>query len=334
MGPDMTATVLSAAGPLRVGSTVASIPSPPFRDLALGPLSFRMYGLMIALGVIAAVWIARRRYSSYGGDPEDITTIALVAVPAGLVGARLYHVITDWPDLYSDGRWWPKAFMIWQGGLGIPGGVLLGAIAGVVACRVMGISWRIVGDAVAPAIPVAQAIGRLGNWFNQEVFGRPTSLPWGLRIDPQYRPPGDEAFATFHPTFLYEGLWNLGLMTLLILVDRKRVLRPGSIFWLYVAGYATGRLWVEAMRIDPASLILGVRVNIWTSLIALAVALTIVVVRGKRRPEDDEALTSEPHLRASGDGPPDGEGGDEVGGDDHAAVPDDVDTMPDPASPD
>src|SRR5690606_25666167 len=216
MGPDMTATVLSAAGPLRVGSTVASIPSPPFRDLALGPLSFRMYGLMIALGVIAAVWIARRRYSSYGGDPEDITTIALVAVPAGLVGARLYHVITDWPDLYSDGRWWPKAFMIWQGGLGIPGGVLLGAIAGVVACRVMGISWRIVGDAVAPAIPVAQACRRLGKWFNQEVIGGQTDRLWGVRIVPHIRPRDYLTSPTFLPTFLYEGLWNLGLAGLIV----------------------------------------------------------------------------------------------------------------------
>lgn len=287
MGPDMTATVLSAAGPLRVGSTVASIPSPPFRDLALGPLSFRMYGLMIALGVIAAVWIARRRYSSYGGDPEDITTIALVAVPAGLVGARLYHVITDWPDLYSDGRWWPKAFMIWQGGLGIPGGVLLGAIAGVVACRVMGISWRIVGDAAAPAIPVAQAIGRLGNWFNQEVFGRPTDLPWGLRIDPQFRPRDYLTSPTFHPTFLYEGLWNLGLAGLIVWASGRLVLRRGRWLAVYVAGYGLGRLWVEALRSDHANTVLGLRVNIWTSLIALVGGLLWLFWRGS--PVDREA---------------------------------------------
>ena len=310
---------------------LASIPSPSSNEIVVGPLHLRAYGLMIALGVIAAVELGRRRWRARGHNPDDISSMALWAVPAGLIGARLYHVMTDWRRFEGQ---WLDAVKAWEGGLGIPGGIALGAVAGVLYARHKKLPLGDLADAIAPALPLAQAIGRLGNWFNQELFGGPTTLPWALEIDPQHRPDRYLDAATFHPTFLYEGLWNLGLMTLLILVDRKRVLRPGSIFWLYVAGYATGRLWVEAMRIDPASLILGVRVNIWTSLIALAVALTIVVVRGKRRPEDDEALTSEPGPRASGDGPPDGEGGDEVGGDDHAAVPDDVDTMPDPASPD
>ncbi len=247
----------------------ASIPSPGFRDLAIGPLSFRMYGLMIALGVLAAVWIARRRYASYGGDPEDITTIALVAVPAGLIGARLYHVITDFSDKYSDGRWWPDAFMIWKGGLGIPGGVLLGVVAGVLTCRYLKIDWRIAADAAAPAIPTAQAIGRLGNWFNQELYGRPTSLPWGLEIDPEFRPANELTSTTFHPTFLYELLWNLSLAGFIVWASGRVVLKRGRWLAVYVVGYGLGRLWVEALRDDFATKVLGVRVNIWTSLLAI-----------------------------------------------------------------
>ncbi len=310
---------------------LASIPSPSSNEIVVGPLHLRAYGLMIALGVIAAVELGRRRWRARGHNPDDISSMALWAVPAGLIGARLYHVMTDWRRFEGQ---WLDAVKVWEGGLGIPGGIALGALAGVLYARHKKLPLGDLADAIAPALPLAQAIGRLGNWFNQELFGGPTTLPWALEIDPQHRPDRYLDAATFHPTFLYEGLWNLGLMTLLILVDRKRVLRPGSIFWLYVAGYATGRLWVEAMRIDPASLILGVRVNIWTSLIALAVALTIVVVRGKRRPEDDEALTSALDPGATEHGATEREGGDEVGGDVHATGPDDVDTMPDPASPD
>ena len=246
-------------------SLVGSIPSPSFRDLTIGPLSFRLYGLMIALGALAGVWIARRRYGAYGGDPEDVTTVALVAVPAGLIGARLYHVITDWSDLYSGGRWFPDAFMVWKGGLGIPGGILAGVVAGIVTCRVIKIDWRLAADAAAPALPVAQAIGRLGNWFNQEVFGRPTDLPWGLEIDPQYRPDRYIDSSTFHPTFLYEALWNLALVAVLIWLDRKGVVRRGRLFAVYILGYGVGRFWVESLRSDAASLILGVRVNLWVS---------------------------------------------------------------------
>ncbi len=267
----------------------ASIPSPSFKELTIGPLSFRMYGLMIAIGVLVSVWIARRRYASYGGDPEDVTTIALVAVPAGLIGARLYHVITDWTDLYSGGRWWPDAFMIWRGGLGIPGGVLAGVIAGIVTCRVMKIDWRIAADAAAPALPVAQAIGRLGNWFNQEVFGRPTDLPWGLRIDPEHRPVDFLSSTTFHPTFLYEALWNLGLAGLIVWASGRVVLKRGRWLAVYVTGYGLGRLWVEALRSDFANTILGLRVNTWTSLLAITGGLVWLFWKGS--PVDAEATS-------------------------------------------
>lgn len=272
----------SGVDALRSGTVdlLASIPSPPFRDLTIGPFSFRMYGLMIALGVLAAVWIARRRFASYGGDPEDITTVALVAVPAGLVGARLYHVVTDFSTRYSDGRWWPDAFMVWKGGLGIPGGVLFGAIAGVLVARRLKIDWRLAADACAPAIPVAQAIGRLGNWFNQELYGRPTSLPWGLRIDAE---PG----VLFHPTFLYELLWNLALAGLIAWGSGRVVLRRGRWLAVYIAGYGLGRLWVEALRSDEATHVLGLRVNIWTSLVAIVGGLLWLFWRGS--PVDREA---------------------------------------------
>ncbi len=274
-------------------SLLSAIPSPPSNELVIGPLQFRYYGLCIALGVLAAVSIARRRWAARGGDPEDITNLAIWAVPAGLVGARLYHVITDWNRLYSEGRWWPDAFAIWKGGLGIPGGVLAGVAVGVFVCKRMRIDWRHVADAAAPALPVAQAIGRLGNWFNQELYGRRTDLPWGLTIDlPEGYPPG----STFHPTFLYEGLWNLALAALIIAGGRRVVLRPGRWMAVYVAGYGLGRLWVESLRIDVATEFFGFRVNIWIALLAIAGGLLWLFWGGSPL---DAAATAE--LRAGGD---------------------------------
>jgi len=258
---------------------LAALPSPPDNVIDLGPLSIRAYGLAIGLGVIAAVSIARRRWSARGNDPDDITTIATWSVPAGLVGARLYHVVTDLDRFRGD---WVDVFAIWKGGLGIPGGLLVGAVTGAIVARRRGISVPDVLDAVAPAIPVAQAIGRLGNWFNQELFGRPTDLPWGLEIDPEHRPDEFLQQPTFHPTFLYEGLWNLSLALLLVVLSRRRALRPGQLFTLYVGGYALGRLWVEALRVDEATTIGGVRVNILVSLVALLAATTVAFVRRGR----------------------------------------------------
>ncbi|CAB5069121.1 unannotated protein [freshwater metagenome] len=271
-----------------------SIPSPPFQELVLGPLHFRMYGLCIALGVLASVTLARHRWAARGGDPEDITTVALVAVPAGLIGARLYHVITDWPDLYSDGRWWPNAFLVWKGGLGIPGGVLLGALAAIFMARRMKMDWKLMADAAAPALPIAQAIGRLGNYFNQELYGRPTGLPWGLQVEnPPLRYPVE---TLFHPTFLYEGLWNLALAGLIVFLGRKLVLKPGRWFAVYILGYGIGRLWVESLRIDFANEIFGLRVNTWISFFAIIGGATWLFWKGN---PVDSVSTAE--LRAGGD---------------------------------
>lgn len=268
-----------------IAAVVASLPSPSRNVIEIGPLTLRFYGIMIALGVVAAVWLAQRRWEQRGGDPDDIGRIAVWAVPAGLIGARLYHVITDWRSF--QGRW-GDVYKIWEGGLGIPGGMLAGVLVGIWAARRLGLDLPGVIDAVVPGLPLAQAIGRWGNWFNQELFGGPTDLPWALEIDPEHRPARYATEATFHPTFLYESLWNLALVALLVWVDRKRVVRPGSLIAVYVAGYATGRLWIEAMRIDPASHILGVRVNIWTSLIALALSLGWLAWRGLRTDEADQ----------------------------------------------
>jgi prolipoprotein diacylglyceryl transferase len=263
--------------------TLASIPSPSSGSLSLGPLDLRGYGLMIALGVLAAVWLGQRRWADKGGDPEEIVTIAMFAVPAGLVGARIYHVMTDW-QAYQ-GRW-VDVVKIWEGGLGIPGGMALGVVVGLLVAHRRGIRIPVILDAVVPALPLAQAIGRWGNWFNQELFGRPTDLPWGLEIDPARRPPEYADQATFHPTFLYESMWNLALCVFLIWLNRTGRLRPGYLLGAYVGGYFLARLGLEMLRVDPASLVLGIRVNIWVSLVGLAAGLVCVVV-GRRRPDDD-----------------------------------------------
>ena len=266
-----------------MSSLLASIPSPSTNVLEIGPLSLRAYGVCIALGVLAAVALARKRWADRGGSADDMSAIALWAVPAGLIGARLYHVVTDWHRFTDDPL---DAFLIWQGGLGIPGGILVGTLVGVWVARRRHIDIPRALDAVAPALPLAQAIGRLGNWFNQELYGRPSDLPWALEIDADHRPAEYAEVSTFHPTFLYEASWNLALVGALIWIDRSWKLQPGRLFALYVAGYALGRLWVESLRIDEATMVLGVRVNIWVSLFTLAAALIFVMVSSGRSTPD------------------------------------------------
>ena len=249
-----------------------TLPSPSANSLSIGPLELRAYGLMIALGALTAVAWSRRRHAARGGDPEDMSTIALWAVPAGLVGSRLYHVATDWRSF--QGRW-EDVPALWQGGLGIPGGLMAGVMVGVLVARRRGLSMAGAMDVMVPTIPVAQAIGRWGNWFNQEVFGRPTDLPWALEIDAAHRPSDYSEAATFHPTFLYEGLWNVALAVFLVRIERRGVLRPGDLVGLWVFGYGLGRLWVEALRVDQASLIGGGRVNTWMALAAIAVGAVV-----------------------------------------------------------
>jgi prolipoprotein diacylglyceryl transferase len=275
---------------------LAALPAPPGNALHIGVLQVRFYGLMIAIGAVVGLGIARRRWAARGHDPEEITSLAWWALPAGLLGARAYHVITD-PELFK-GRWL-HVFAIWEGGLGIPGGIAAGVITGVLVARHRRLPLPELFDTVAPALPVAQAIGRWGNWFNQELFGRPSTLPWALHVDPAHRPVGYAQFATFQPTFLYEALWNLALAAFLVFVlERHAHLRPGRLFVVYVGGYGLGRLWVEALRIDPANRILGLRVNEWTSVAAITAAALILLwdlAHREPRPAGPPSTSNAPH---------------------------------------
>jgi prolipoprotein diacylglyceryl transferase len=260
------------------------IPSPSQGVWHLGPFPVRAYALWILLGIVVAIWMGERRLVARGGPRGAVGDIAVWAVPFGIVGGRLYHVVSS-PDAYFGPDGDPaRALRIWEGGLGIWGAVALGVVGGVIACRRAGLRVGVVADAVAPGILVAQAIGRLGNWFNQELFGRPTDLPWGLAIDPRFRPEGYEQFATFHPAFLYELVWNLAAAAVLIWLDRRYRLGHGRVFWAYIALYTVGRLWIEALRIDDAERVLGLRLNIWTSILLFAVAVAFFVVSARRHP--------------------------------------------------
>ena len=268
-------------------SWLASLPSPSAGSLELGPLRLNAYGLMIALGAIAATWLMGRRLDARKwGTRDDASAIAMWAVPAGVVGARIYHVITDWERF--DGRWL-DALKIWKGGLGIWGGLLLGTIVGLWVAKRRGLRPAETLTIVAPALPLAQAIGRFGNWFNQELFGRATTLPWGLEIDDKHLPDGFASGTLFHPTFLYEAIGNIVLMAVLLQVDRRARLRPGHLFFVYVAGYATLRFFVEGLRIDPAKSAGGLRLNQWTSIVMVAVSVAVLVVWRPRSTRTDEA---------------------------------------------
>ncbi len=243
---------------------VEALPSPPGSTISLGPLRLNAYGMMIALGILAAVMLASRRLeAAKGGTRDDMVSIAVWGVVAGVVGARFYHVVTD-VELFR-GRW-ERVPMVWKGGLGIPGGLLGGVFGGLIAARRRGVAVASVLTASAPAIPLAQSIGRWGNWWNQELFGGPTSLPWALRVSADKVPAVFAPGTTFHPTFLYESLWTLMLCLVLLCVDKIMTLRPGRLFALYVVGYFSGRFWIEGLRIDRAHEFAGLRLNQWVSI--------------------------------------------------------------------
>lgn len=277
---------------------IGSIPSPSLREFSLGPLDIRMYGLLLGASIVVGAIIADRRWVRAGGQRGVVGQLALWVVIAGFIGARLYHVITDF-DLYRDDL--GGVFEVWEGGLGIWGGVAAGVLVGVWRLR------RIDADigrmlwAVAPAVPVAQAVGRLGNWFNQELYGRPSDLPWAVEIDFAYRAhlPSEMATSeTFHPTFLYEALWNLALAAFLVWGAPRlwRVLRQpnGALFALYVAGYTLGRFWIELLRVDDASEIAGVRVNVWVSAAVFVAAVIVLVFALRREPVAPPPPATEP----------------------------------------
>ena len=262
---------------------LAYLPSPSRGVLHLGPVPLRAYALCIIAGVVVAVVLGNRRFVARGGQAGAVADVATVAVPFGIVGARLYHVVTS-PAPYLDDP--IRALYVWQGGLGIPGGVLGGVLAGIVVCRRRGIHPGAFADAIAPGVALAQAVGRFGNWFNQELFGRPTTLPWGLRIDPAHRPARYADVATYHPTFLYESLWDVGVALVVLWADRRWRLSGGRAFALYLALYAVGRAWIEALRVDDATRFLGVRLNDYVMAVVLAGAVAFLVTRRRHARED------------------------------------------------
>ncbi|MFI6258629.1 prolipoprotein diacylglyceryl transferase [Micromonospora zamorensis] len=273
-------------------SPQAALPSPSTAVWQLGPVPIRAYALCIIAGIVLACWVTERRLRQRGVAPGAVLDIAVWAVPAGIIGARIYHVITSPEKYFGAGGEPMKAFAIWEGGLGIWGAVAGGALGAFIAARQLGIPFGVVADALAPGLPLAQAVGRLGNWFNNELFGGRTTLPWGLeihRMDPDN--PGhalrDDAGqpilepGLYQPTFLYEALWNLGVVALVLLLDRRLKLGRGRAFALYVMGYTAGRFWIELMRTDEANQILGVRLNVWTAaLVFLGGLIYFVRVRG------------------------------------------------------
>lgn len=281
-------------------TVLAYLPSPSQGVWHLGPVPLRAYALCIIVGIVAALMIGDRRWQARGGEPGVIYDIALWAVPFGLIGGRVYHVITDWKTYFGPtGKGLGAAFQVWEGGLGIWGAVALGAVGAWIACRVRGIPLPAFGDAIAPGIILAQGIGRLGNYFNQELYGRPTDVPWGLEIYERLNAAGQpdqlngvstgQVTAVVHPTFLYELVWNLAVFALLVWVDRKYRIGHGRLFALYVAAYCVGRFCIELMRSDTATEFAGIRVNTFTSTFVFIGAVVYIMLAPKGR-EEPESL--------------------------------------------
>ncbi|WP_258726004.1 prolipoprotein diacylglyceryl transferase [Cellulomonas sp. NS3] len=273
----------------------AGIPSPDltWSSFSVGPLTLHTYALCLLAGIAAAAWLTSRRLTARGGHPDAVLDIVIWAVPFGILGARVYHVLTHWGDYFGAGQDPVRVLFVWEGGIAILGSLLGGAVGAWIGCRRAGIRFWSFADALAPAMLLAQAIGRLGNWFNHELFGRPTTLPWGLQIPATNGayPDGLPDGTLFHPLFLYELLWNLlGVVVVLVLEKRFR-LRWGRAFGLYLVWYGAARVWLEMLRIDPTSVTpLGLPANVWGALVAVALGVAIIVVQGRRHPEPETSV--------------------------------------------
>ena len=276
---------------------IASIPSPSSGDIEVGPVELHAYGLMLLLGILAAVWLTGIRWTRRGGDWDLVLRTAMWGVAGGIVGARAYHVLTSWSEVPDE--WWGP-FAVWRGGLGVWGGIAGGVLAGAVVVKRSGNSVFEFMNAVAPGLLLAQAIGRWGNYFNQELFGEPTNRPWGLEIDPARRPAEFANSETFHPTFLYEFGWNLLGVIVLLLVDRRFRIKPPGLFALYVAWYTFGRTFEELIRIDPSHEYFGFRLNFWVSVALFLVAVGVFVWAQRRDTGDEPAR---PRPRPIPEGP-------------------------------
>lgn len=271
---------------------LSSIPSPDISFFLVGPLKIHFYALCILTGVVAAIWIADRRLVSRGATSGLALDISLWTLPLGIVGARVFHVVTHSGDYFYPGADLTAVFRIWEGGIAIYGGLIGGAIGAWIGTNRAGLKFWSFADAIAPGILLAQAIGRWGNYFNQELFGLPTTLPWGLEIDkanPAY-PAGLAEGTLFHPTFLYESLWSLTGVAVLLLLEKKFNLRWGRMFGSYLVVYSLGRLITENLRIDPSDIILGLRTNVWSALAGIAVGAGIIYWQKRQHPEPEASV--------------------------------------------
>ena len=272
--------------------TLAYIPSPTISQFSIGPVTIHVYALCILMGIVLAVWITTTRWKKLGGNFDQVLDITLVSVPAGIIGARLYHIITTPERFFGPDGDWAEMFRIWNGGLGIWGGVLFGALAAWAWCRHKHYPMALLADAIAPGLLVAQAVGRLGNWFNQELYGAPTTLPWGLKLNMEGTAIGHSeqcydgatcpSGTLFHPTFLYEMIWNLIGAAIIVYIGSKAMkkLKAGSLFAVYIMWYTLGRTWIESLRIDYAHEFLGVRINVWVSMAVFVLgAVSFIVVQ-------------------------------------------------------
>jgi prolipoprotein diacylglyceryl transferase len=299
------------------GMPLSFLPSPTVNGFHLGPLFVHFYGLMYVIGIALAIYITRRRWQAAGGDPVLVADVATWGVPAGIIGGRIYFDITTPADIPH--HWW-GIFAVWSGGLGIWGGVALGAAAGIWRVRRAGASAGLFGNAAAPALLVAQAVGRIGNYFNQELFGKPSTLPWALEISPAHRvglPAQYVGFGTFQPTFLYELIWDLALAAALVWLGHHRKINPWGLFALYIAGYSAFRMFEESLRIDSSQYIFGLRLNFYVAAIGFIAGVAWFTVVQRRTPRPASAV---PALPADAVPPADGDSGESAdpgsGGDD------------------
>ena len=310
------------------------IPSPDlaWSGFSLGPLTIHTYALCLLTGIAAAIWLTSRRLTARGGPPGAVEDIALWAVPFGIIGARLYHVLTHWSDYVGPGKNLVEVLYVWEGGIAILGSLIGGTVGAAIGCRRAGVRLWSFADALAPAMLLAQAIGRLGNWFNHELFGAPTTLPWGLEIPADNRafPPDLPPDTLFHPLFLYEMLWNLLGIAVILWLERRFALRWGRAFGVYLIWYGAARVWLELLRIDPTSVTpLGLPANVWGALGAVAAGVALVVVQGRRHPEPETSVlvpggpADQPGDEGDGgtDGGTDGEATDVTGTDTTAPPP-------------
>jgi prolipoprotein diacylglyceryl transferase len=271
-------------------SVFTGIPSPDINFIQLGPFRLYFYALFILTGIVLAVILSSRRLSRRGGEPGIVLDITIWAVPFGIVGGRFYHVITHPNDYFFSGADLLKIFYVWEGGLAIFGAIVFGSLGAYIACRRSGLRFLSFADALAPGMLLAQAFGRIGNYFNQELFGTPTTLPWGLQIDPSRPafPAGLPADTLFHPLFLYEMIWNLIGVAVILLADRRFDLRWGKALGLYFIIYGTGRTWFESFRLDPTEFeLLGIKINMVIAAVIAVIGLALIIIQSRRHPEPE-----------------------------------------------